>query len=163
MLWGEAGVGKTVLAGTVADLMAEAGRPVVRAVARPDPTRPMEVVADLVEQLTALGPQLAQPVLSRPAVAAAVARLTGAVAAPAPPISRDELIAELTGLLATVAEGTGCLLQVEDIHWLDNSSAEILGRLVEQGPVAVLATSRRHPADLFGSPGSGRRRWRCRP
>lgn len=153
VLWGEAGVGKSVLAAAVVDLVAAAGRPVVRAAARPDPGRPMEVVAELVEHLTAAGGDLARPLLERPAVAAAVARLTGApAAAPAPPISRDELITEIAGLLATVAEGTGCLLQLEDAHWLDASSAEILGRLVERGTVPVLATSRRLPADLFGEP-----------
>ncbi len=153
VLWGEAGVGKSVLAAAVADLAAAAGRPVVRAAARPDPGRPMEVVAELVEHLTAAGPDLARPLLERPAVAAAVARLTGAPApAPTPPISRDELITEIASLLATVAEGTGCLLQLEDAHWLDASSAEILGRLVERGTVPVLATSRRLPADLFGEP-----------
>ncbi|MEZ5412637.1 MAG: BTAD domain-containing putative transcriptional regulator [Acidimicrobiales bacterium] len=153
VLWGEAGVGKSVLAGAVADQMAAAGRPVVRTAARPDPGRPMEVVAELVEHLTAGGSDLARPLLDRPATAAAVARLTGAPATgPALPISRDELIIEITDLLATVAESTGCLLQLEDAHWLDASSAEILGRLVERGTVPVLATSRRLPADLFGDP-----------
>jgi hypothetical protein len=65
-------------------------------------------------------------------------------------MTRERLIAELATLIHAVVITCDAVLIVEDAHWLDNSSAEIVGLLVAQRPPGLLITSRRPLADMFG-------------
>ena len=145
LLVGEAGVGKSVLALAVARAVEDEGHVVVRTAAPAEPTRPMEPVAALVEQLLRVAPQILAG--SRPAQAAAVARVTGDHQA-AGALSREVMIAELIELLRSVVLDTGTVLVVEDAHWLDHSSAEILAGL--RHDPGLLLTARRPLGGLFG-------------
>ena len=152
---GEAGVGKTVLAAAIVSHLEDSGRGVVRVNARPDPTRPMEVMADIIEQFGLLYPGSLKEQLDDAAAAAAVARISGHQAKHARAISRDQLIAQLVALVGAVASTNNLVLVVEDAHWLDNSSAEILGQLIARKLADLLVTSRRPLADDFGQDWSG--------
>jgi DNA-binding SARP family transcriptional activator len=143
---GEAGVGKTVLTAAILRKLEDEGRTVTRVVTRPDPMRPMEVIVDIIEQIRVCCPDLMDELLDRPALEAAVARLAGEPAA----ITREMLISELTLLIRTILTTTGGALIVEDAHWLDNSSAEIIGTLMSERLAGVLVTTRRALDDLFG-------------
>ena len=57
------------------------------------------------------------------------------------------MIAELVDLLHAVIVETGTVLVIEDAHWLDHSSAEILAGLL--GDPGMLLTSRRPLGDVF--------------
>jgi AAA ATPase domain len=151
VMCGEAGVGKTVLTLAIADQLAEQGLDVVRVGARPDPTRPMEVIADVLEQLTSLRPALMHELFEHPATNAAVARLSGDPSRSAMSVTREQLIRELMSVICEVVAIGDTLLIVEDAHWLDNSSAEILGLLVELRLVHLLITTRRSLEDAFGA------------
>ena len=83
------------------------------------------------------------------------------------PQQRDRMLEAAACLLLARAEGPLCLL-VEDAHWLDPSSAELLGRLVERAagaPTLLVVTARREfeppwPARCAGAgdpPGTARR------
>ncbi len=148
---GEPGVGKTVLALAVARAAEDAGRLVVRVSAHAEPTRPMEVAAAIAEQLRRLRPELLEEQLARPSLAAAVVRLSGDHGASGGPVlSREVLIVELTALARSIVDDADGLLVVEDAHWLDHSSAEIVGRLIEEGRPGLLVTTRRTLSGVFG-------------
>jgi predicted ATPase/class 3 adenylate cyclase len=70
-------------------------------------------------------------------------------ATPATPLAvKREQFAFLTWLFAQIVSRKPALLWIEDAHWLDPSSAELLARIVEQlahAPVLVLVTTRSFP------------------
>ncbi len=150
VLCGEGGVGKTVLTRALARRWEDAGRFVLQVAAHADPTRPMEVMAEIIQQCQVLCPGTLKEQLQRPGLAAAVARLSGEKAGGRPPVTRDVLLAELTGLVHTLVTASGGALIVEDGHWLDHSSAEIIGNLIGRRLPGVLVTSRRSLTELFG-------------
>lgn len=152
---GEAGVGKTVMTLAVGTRLAETGTSVIRVSARPDPTRPMEVTADIIKVLGQLAPQLLHDALETPAAAATVSRLLGEPATSPIAITRERMLAELVDVFVGVLTSTHAALIVEDAHWLDNSSAEILGRLIELGVPRLLVTTRRPLAAAFGEAWNG--------
>ncbi|MDY7105121.1 MAG: BTAD domain-containing putative transcriptional regulator, partial [Actinomycetota bacterium] len=148
-LCGEAGVGKTALIERVLDRSGRS-RPVVRAAARADPDRPIEVVADLVEQLAVIDPDTHRLLTADPATAGAVARLLGDHRSPAPLLSRERLIDELARLVHVIVDGVGAVVVVDDAHWLDNSSAEIVARLIDKRVGGLVLAARRPLGDLPG-------------
>jgi DNA-binding SARP family transcriptional activator len=151
ILSGEAGVGKSTIATSVAAQLEKMGRTVIRVGAQPDPSRPMEVMADLVEQLSILQPVLLQHYLEDPSADAAVARLTGDRDKLFRAITREQLLVELIKIVRGVMAASASLLVVEDAHWLDQSTAGILGSLVAEQTPNLLVTTRRPLAELFGT------------
>lgn len=142
LLVGEAGSGKSVLTGTVAAQLENAGRPVVRVAVREDPDRPLEPVAALVDLLERRFPSAFAALVADPLVDAAVCRLRGSVGRAAVPIARGGMIAELARLIAAVASTESAVLVLEDVHWLDPTSLEVLEGVIVAGG-SVLLTSRR--------------------
>jgi DNA-binding CsgD family transcriptional regulator/tetratricopeptide (TPR) repeat protein len=161
---GEAGVGKTRL---VADLVGRAGE--VGAVALTggclDVGEGVLAYAPLVEALrplaVALGPGELDRVLG--GARAELARLVpeqGPQAAGRPveaPLAPTRLFELLLGVLHRLAERGPLLLVVEDLHWADQSTRDLLGFLVRnlRGGVALVLTyrsdelHRRHPLRPF--------------
>jgi hypothetical protein len=161
---GEAGVGKTRL---VHDLVCQAGElgavaltggcldvgdgilayaPLVEAL------RPLVGLLDATELERVLGG-------ARGELARVVPELGGAVATrPAEaPLAPTRLFELLLGVLHRLAEGGPVLLVVEDLHWADQSTRDLLGFLVRnlRGGVALVLTyrsdelHRRHPLRPF--------------
>src|SRR5262249_54577059 len=62
-----------------------------------------------------------------------------------PELQRRKTIELLAAWILTLAEAQPLVLLVEDLHWCDPSSLEVLGRIIEQSPTArvlVLGTAR---------------------
>src|SRR5215216_6163097 len=161
---GEAGVGKTRL---VHDLVCQAGElgavaltggcldvgdgilayaPLVEAL-RPlvgllDATELERVLGGARGELARVVPELGGPAATRPAEA---------------PLAPTRLFELLLGVLHRLAEGGPVLLVVEDLHWADQSTRDLLGFLVRnlRGGVALVLTyrsdelHRRHPLRPF--------------
>ena len=161
---GEAGVGKTRL---VADLVGRAGE--LGAVALTggclDVGEGVLAYAPLVEALrplaVALGPGELERVLggARVELARLVPEL-GPQATGRPveaPLAPTRLFELLLGVLHRLAEGGPVLLVVEDLHWADQSTRDLLGFLVRnlRGGVVLVLTyrsdelHRRHPLRPF--------------
>jgi DNA-binding CsgD family transcriptional regulator/tetratricopeptide (TPR) repeat protein len=164
---GEAGVGKTRLvtdlAGRAAELGAVAlsggcldvGDGVLAYAPLVEALRPLVGLLDAAELERVLGGARAElarvvPELGPPAGAAA----TRPAEAPLAPTRLFEL---LLGVLHRLAEGRPVLLVVEDLHWADQSTRDLLGFLVRnlRGGVALVLTyrwdelHRRHPLRPF--------------
>lgn len=142
VLVGEAGVGKTSLSRMVEQRLAADGTPTIRVAVLREPYRPMDVVASIAEQLEATFPERFRTVLENPAAATALARVVEPDAAPRAPTTREVLLADLSGLIAETLEHTDALLVIEDAHWLDSTSADVVGALVRRRRPRVLVTSR---------------------
>lgn len=72
-----------------------------------------------------------------------------------PQRQKDLLLAALAGLILRMGGGAPLLLVVEDIHWIDQTSAELLARLAQAAPAHALllvATSRGADALPSGAP-----------
>ncbi len=73
---------------------------------------------------------------------------TDRAAAPTPLAAKQEQFTFLTGLFGQIVRKRPAVLWVEDAHWLDPSSAELLSGIVEQfarEPVLLLLTTRSFP------------------
>ncbi|MET0325289.1 MAG: BTAD domain-containing putative transcriptional regulator [Ilumatobacteraceae bacterium] len=140
---GQPGVGKTVLATGIGQRAEQAGRPVLWVTASAEPGRPLEVAADAIEGLRRLLPTTFAERLRDPAAAAAVGRVTGAAATAGagPTLSRQQMVESISDIVGTVLDADGLLI-VEDGHWMDPTSEEIVGRLVAARRPGVLVTSR---------------------
>src|SRR5215213_11236882 len=161
---GEAGVGKTRLVhglvGRAGELGAVAltggcldvGDGVLAYAPLVEALRPLDGLLDAAELERVLGgargelarvvPELGGPAATRPAEA---------------PLAPTRLFELLLGVLHRLAEGGPVLLMVEDLHWADQSTRDLLGFLVRnlRGGVALVLTyrsdelHRRHPLRPF--------------
>ncbi|MFN8021662.1 MAG: AAA family ATPase [Acidimicrobiales bacterium] len=153
LLIGDPGVGKSTLTRLVEQRLAAKHIRVVRASVLEDPFRPMDVIATVVEQLREVLPQsTARALRSKRLVHACTRLMGGPDAAQVPATTRDELLDDLTDLISTSLRGTGAVLVIEDLQWLDASSAEILVGLLERSGIHLLATSRAPTHPLLDEP-----------
>ena len=148
VLHGEAGIGKSTLTADLVAVRAAADLPTLRVGVRSEPQRALEVIAAIVDQLDSLAGAADWRAAMTERQAAVVAHLAGA-AAPGElvPTSGDELFSAACELIAGGLRGTAVLLVVEDVHWLDASSSDVLDRLLLEPGVAMMLTSRRHPGE----------------
>jgi class 3 adenylate cyclase/tetratricopeptide (TPR) repeat protein len=113
------------------------------AIGAPGTTPPQQRAARLAE-LAAVTPQ-ALPALG------VLLGIEGATEGPGDPVARREAkLAAVTGLLAATPAGQARLVVVEDIHWADESTHEVLGRLAQAAParrLCLVLTSREVPAE----------------
>jgi len=144
-LLGEAGTGKSRL---VREARAEAharGLLVLtgRAVARATPT-PLRPLAEAVQSGFRDAEPPGEPSLA-PFLPALAQLHPGWSAAGAAPGTGIVLAEALVRLLSSAGRGRGCLLELEDLHWADPDTLEILGYLadhLDDAPVLVLASAR---------------------
>ena len=134
LLTGEAGIGKTFLAQAVVAAATDLGMTVVRGWCIDDPGAPTlwpwrRVGRDLVDLRPALD----------------------VVASPDPDGSaRFHLVDAVGAVLQRAAGGSGLLVVLEDLHWADSLSLELLRGLlheIEAMPVLFLGTAREHGLD----------------
>jgi DNA-binding CsgD family transcriptional regulator len=163
LLTGDAGVGKTRLLGTAADLARERGARVLvgHCLDLGDVGVPFLPVAEVLSGLVAAADDparaalVARPVLARlsPAVGAL---LGGDAAAATGTADRLALFEAVEGLLAELAgdDGSPVVLVLEDLHWADASTRDLLrfllarlrvGRLLVLASVRAEDLHRRHP------------------
>jgi DNA-binding CsgD family transcriptional regulator len=152
LVGGDAGIGKTALVGQV--VRAAAGQRVLLAhcVGEAGPSLPYLPFVEVAAGVDASDPGLVDAlVAARPALASLVPRLAGRAG---PDAQRGEVVEAIHGALADLGRRGPVLLVVEDLHWADESSRELLTVLFTRGApegVSVLATyrsddvHRRHP------------------
>ncbi|MBV9049914.1 MAG: AAA family ATPase, partial [Solirubrobacterales bacterium] len=138
VIYGEPGIGKSALLYVAAERSAERGWRTLRTDGAPSETRlPFAALNKLLRPAIGEASQLA------PAQRAALERAFGMVDAPAPQLFRVALA--VLDLLTAVAGERPLLLLVEDTHWLDRTSSEVLAfvaRRLASDPIFLLATSR---------------------
>lgn len=111
-----------------------------------DPNDTPEIrLSRLEQELTALQLPLEETV----PLIAGLLNLPAGARRPLPPMSpesqRRRTLETLVGLIVAMAESQPLLLVLEDLHWVDPSSREVLGRLIEQAgalPLLLLVTFR---------------------
>jgi DNA-binding CsgD family transcriptional regulator/tetratricopeptide (TPR) repeat protein len=163
---GEAGVGKTRLVGELLQDAADRGA-VALSGGCLDVGEGVLAYAPLVEALRSLArtmdPAALEPMLgaARPELARLVPELAspdgGEVVWMPGPLAPTRLFELLLGVLHRLAERGPVLLVVEDLHWADQSTRDLLGFLVRnlRGGVALVVTyrsdelHRRHPLRPF--------------
>ena len=159
LLGGDAGVGKTRLVPHLADLATERGATVVTAacVDLGEVGVPYLPFADALGRLRARGPAVDRLLRERPALA----RLVPPAGERAEPVAADDEAARLQlfdGLASVLAasgrDGAPLVLVLEDLHWADSSSRDVLRYLAARlrtEHVVVIGTyrtddlHRRHP------------------
>jgi predicted ATPase len=161
LIGGEAGIGKSRLVGETAALARAAGARVLTGacVALGAESLPYAPFAQALGDVTAgLGRSGVEQLVGAPA-RADLARLMPELRAPgdeargAEATDRAVLFHAVLRLLEGVADGAALVVVIEDLHWADASSRELLSFLIGRlrGPVLVVATyrsdelHRRHP------------------
>ncbi len=146
---GEAGIGKSALLHAACRAAAHESRIVLRATGVQSEARvPFaglhQLLYPLADSFSSLAPR------QRAALLAAFGRLDEA----APEVF---LIAIATlEVLADAAAGQGLLMVVDDVHWIDDATAQVLGfvaRRIESEPIALLAAARPGSDDLLAKAG----------
>ena len=150
LVLGEPGIGKTRLAAAAAELAQQAGAVVVLARCPPDPSTAFEPWVRALGEvaLDRDGPGRAQLATAAGAeLSALVPELAGLVPARAAGASTDTLVAEgaryrvLRGVGEALAHAAGdrpvCVV-LDDAHWCDPASAQVLGELLERAPFSQL-------------------------
>jgi DNA-binding CsgD family transcriptional regulator/tetratricopeptide (TPR) repeat protein len=137
---GEAGIGKTTLVAAAADHARAAGLTVLRCVGvERERTVGFSALHELLRPVLHLLPRL--PGRQRATLETVFGLDDANRPAPAP----DQLLVNTAtlGLLEEAGADRPLLLVVEDVHWLDHSSADAIGFLVrrlEQAPIVLVAT-----------------------
>jgi DNA-binding SARP family transcriptional activator len=137
---GEPGIGKTsLLRGAATVLKSQAHNVIwVRSILTIDaterPSRPAEALASLITQVLAT-PGVVAPSPQEGFALASVVPLHkfAGIDLGAEPLERSELIRRITSFLAAAARDNDLAIFVDDCHWLDRLSAEVLRGLAEEG------------------------------
>jgi DNA-binding CsgD family transcriptional regulator/tetratricopeptide (TPR) repeat protein len=173
LVGGDAGVGKTRLVTELTASARDRGFTVlVGRCAELADTVPYLPLADALRDATS-GPSTAGPVLEALAARPVLSRLlpdagaAGPVGADLPGLAQQQLFGAVLGMLAELAEDRPVLLVLEDLHWADRSTRDLvtfLSRVMHRERLALVATyrtddmHRRHPlrpvlAELLRLPG----------
>ena len=130
---GEIGIGKTTLVRELAEEAAASGVRVVTGLCYDlEMTRPYSPWIDLA--------RLYQPEPGEPQLPESIRRVTDGVVPPS-----TELAGQFEDFLIELAGRRGLLLVLEDLHWSDQASLEllrVLARRVRELPIAIVATYR---------------------
>ncbi|MET9338941.1 BREX system ATP-binding domain-containing protein [Nonomuraea sp. NPDC003804] len=123
---GEAGIGKTRLLGVIAEHARERKFGVVRAAAFPgDVQSPAGLLLDLASALTSAS----EPALNEPGRSLASRVRTMSARDGDAHRRRRLLVQDLVDTLATLEPGRPLLMILEDLHWADELSLDVLGHL----------------------------------
>ncbi|HYH34232.1 MAG TPA: AAA family ATPase, partial [Nocardioides sp.] len=159
LLGGDAGVGKTRLLNEVRDRLAADGWRVVvgHCLDLGDTALPYLPFSEILGHMATELPDVVSGVASRhPALARLQPgrRMLGAEATESASVDRSDLFEAVRALLEEAASTAPLLLVVEDTHWADRSTRDLLSFLLTRGfaaPVVVVASyraddlHRRHP------------------
>ena len=149
LLVGPAGIGKSALLHAASRMAAGDGRTVLRATGVQSEARvPFAGLHQLLYPLTGRFGLVPPP--QRKALLAAF----GCGDGPALPVFVIAIAA--LELLADAAAGRGLLVAVDDLHWIDNATAQVLGfvaRRIASEPIALLAATRPGFEDPFTEAG----------
>jgi DNA-binding CsgD family transcriptional regulator/tetratricopeptide (TPR) repeat protein len=170
LLGGDAGVGKTRVLVELADRMRGRGGRVLtgHCLDLADQLLPYLPFSELLGRLADEDPDLARGAAERYPALTALAPTRRLMPGPTPPdshgeptphregerVARAEVFEAVQGLLETVAESGQVLVVVEDLHWADQSTRDLLGYLLARpmrGRVALVGSyrtddlHRRHP------------------
>ena len=138
LLSGEAGSGKTRL---IEEALTEVGAPVCTGRAWPDAAVPYAALTDALREAIALDPA----VLERERASALVVGALIPEAGTPPADSAARIPAALATLLSAVAQVHPLVVLLEDLHWSDSTTLEVLPRLVAHlrtSPVLFLGSYR---------------------
>jgi serine/threonine protein kinase len=139
LLVGSAGVGKSRLLQSFSQRLAESDATVISVRARPeDQYSPFAPFADLLAERPAESSVRASVLPPRPDAAAEDTQARAGT-------FRQRMIDKLLLHLVVASRGQGLVLIVEDVHWLDHSSFELLHTLQDSGgrmPVLIVLSGR---------------------
>src|SRR5499427_8213633 len=145
---GDAGMGKTRLVAELATVAAARGFMVLSGrCAELGDSVPYLPLADALRSAAHTAPALADALAARPVLGLLLpdrnnAELTGG---DAPGMAQQQLFGAVLGMLAELAEKTPVLLVLEDMHWADRSTRDLLtflSRVLHRERIAVIATYR---------------------
>ncbi|KOV78040.1 AAA family ATPase [Nocardia sp. NRRL S-836] len=141
---GEPGIGKTRL---LVELHrdAAASRMTVLAGRSSEADRhvPFALFTDAIDQhLAGLPPAERERLAADPALGAVFPHLTGGPAHR--PVDRREFFRAVRDMLSALAGGTGLALVLDDVHWADQESAELLAHLVWHPPAGPVLLALAH-------------------
>lgn len=157
-LAGEAGVGKTRLLGEIARRADASGFTIVRCGAFP---RDAEVAGGVLVDLARALRSSADPGVAEAGREMAARLAPGGTAAGDGHRRRRILTADLADLAAAAATAGPVLLGVEDLHWADDLTLEVLARLARDlGRTPMLAVGTYRSDELY--PRTPMRTWRAR-
>jgi len=151
VITGEAGIGKSRLAGEAALRVAAAGGQVLFGRCDQEAIVPYQPLVEALDGLVATTPADELPSLGPAAAAELAAILPGIGATPPPsPPDRGRLFAAVTDLVAALAGARPLLLVLDDLQWADDDTLLLLRHLLRRAgsaPVLVVAISRDHDLD----------------
>jgi len=145
---GDAGMGKTRLVAELATVAAARGFTVLSGrCAELGDSVPYLPLADALHSAAAAAPALADAIAARPVLGLLLPdRGTAEMAGgEAPGMAQQQLFGAVLGMLAELAGRTPVLLVLEDMHWADRSTRDLLtflSRVLHRERVAVIATYR---------------------
>jgi DNA-binding NarL/FixJ family response regulator len=148
---GDAGLGKTRLVTELSEQARQAGFTVLTGrCAELADTVPYLPLADALRDATA-GPRAAGPLLDALAARPVLSRLlpdTGSADQPGgdtPGLVQQQLFGAVLGMLSELAEASPVLLVLEDLHWADRSTRDLvtfLSRMLHRERLAIVGTYR---------------------
>lgn len=136
---GDAGLGKTSLVDQTVALLADRGVRIVRAAGRRSAGSPMEVVATWCEQLIEADPDLATPQIE-----AALGRLgrNREIVTTSVATTREAMFVVFSEFLLGAAPADSSVLFLDDAHWADRGTAELIEVLIRRHRCRIVVTSR---------------------
>ena len=147
MLSGSAGIGKTTLLAEVTARLLETGE-VLSAVPLQAMERPMAPIADLIEQILD-HPETTDEIRG---TARPLHRLIPERVDLSPgelgPVGRDELLAAASDFLLGHLKRTGATLILDDCHWLDQGSCEVVAAIINSGDANFIGAMRPEPSAI---------------
>jgi DNA-binding CsgD family transcriptional regulator len=145
---GDAGMGKTRLVAELATVAAARGFMVLSGrCAELGDSVPYLPLADALHSAATATPALADAIAARPVLGLLLPDrgATQMAGGEAPGMAQQQLFGAVLGMLAELAEKTPVLLVLEDMHWADRSTRDLLtflSRVLHRERVAVIATYR---------------------
>ena len=145
---GDAGMGKTRLVAELATVAAARGFMVLSGrCAELGDSVPYLPLADALHSAAAATPALADAIAARPVLGLLLPDrgATQMAGSEAPGMAQQQLFGAVLGMLAELAGKTPVLLVLEDMHWADRSTRDLLtflSRVLHRERVAVIATYR---------------------
>jgi len=156
---GDAGIGKTRLAGEAAHAAAQTGTRVLYGACDPSVTNTRRAIAMAIDRFVTNHPHEVEQI--SPATLANLASLSPAIADRCDPADLPDYLhtdgdhhvnAAIQSLLTKVAGEAGVVLILDDLHWASASTVSLLVHLIDNhtpAPICVIATYR--PRDLADS------------